>query len=121
MPVLAIFTANMTKDQYDLLRKEVGWATQKPPGGIIHVASFDDQGGIHVADVWESAETLGNFVQSRLIPVFQKHGLQPPTSNVYPVHQADAYPEVTRFVIKGSGPKLKAKTKAKSKGKKSKK
>jgi len=121
MPVLAIFTANMTKDQYDLLRKEVGWVTEKPPGGILHVASFDDQGGIHVADVWESAEALQNFVQSRLIPVFQKHNLQPPNSNVYPVHQADAYPDVSRFIIKGSQHKAKAKAKAKGKGKKSKK
>jgi hypothetical protein len=120
MPVLALFTAQLSKEQYDLLRKEVGWATQKPPGGILHVAAFDDQGGIHVADVWESAEDLQNFVQSRLMPAFQKHNIPPPAASVFPVHQADAYPEVSTFVIKGAAGKSKPKGKPKPKGRKSK-
>jgi hypothetical protein len=101
MPVLALFTnPSMTKEQYEMLRKEVGWEVSKPPGGIFHVASFDEKGGIHVADVWESADALNKFVGEKLMPVMQKHGFSAPSVEVFPVHNANAYPSVSRFVLK---------------------
>ena len=111
MPVLAIFTnPAITKDHYEALRKEVGWETKLAPGGIFHAASFDDQGGIHVADVWESGDALNQFVTSRLMPAMQKLGISPPAVQVYPLHNANAYEAVTRFVVK-SGKKASAKGK----------
>ena len=32
------------------------WEHKHPKGGVLHAASFDDAGNIHVADVWDSAE-----------------------------------------------------------------
>jgi len=119
MVVLAIFTnPSITKDHYEALRKEVGWETNLAAGGIFHAASFDDKGGIHVADVWESADALNQFVSSRLMPAMQKLGLSTPSVEVYPVHYANAYPAVTRFVLK---PGKKAAAKGNTGGKKKRK
>ena len=52
MAVLAIFTGNVTKDDYDKLVKEIDWKANWAPGAMFHVASFDDAGGGHVVDVW---------------------------------------------------------------------
>jgi hypothetical protein len=111
MPVLAIFTnPAITKGHYEALRKEVAWETKPAPGGIFHAASFDDQGGIHVADVWESGDALNQFVSSRLMPAMQKLGIPAPAVAVYPLHNANAYEAVTRFVVK-SGKNASAKGK----------
>ncbi len=116
MAVLAIFTSpTITKGHYEALRKEVGWETKLAPGGIIHVASFDDKGVLHVADVWESADALSQFVTSRLMPAMQKLDVPAPAVEVYPVHNANAYQAVTRFVMK---PGKKAPANAKKAGKK---
>ena len=119
MPVLAIFSGpSITKDQYEALRKEVGWEASHAPGGVIHVASFDEKGGLHVADVWESADLMNQFVQGRLLPAMQKLGVAAPAVEVYPVHNANAYPAVTRYVMKVA---KKSPAKAKASPKKGKK
>jgi hypothetical protein len=99
MAILAIFKAKMTKGQYDDVRNEVNWTGDKPDGAVFHAASFDDDGGIHVADVWASPEALDSFVGHRLMPVMQKHGILPPEVAVYPVHQVDAFPSVDQYKV----------------------
>jgi hypothetical protein len=120
MAILALFSSpTMSKEQYDALRREIGWETSPAPGGIFHVAGFGDQGGIHVADVWESAEALNQFVSSRLMPAMQKLNAAAPTVEVYPVHNANAFAAIDAFKVKGAAKaKPKAKAKAKAKGKK---
>src|SRR6185295_1761205 len=120
MAILALFSSpTMTKEQYDALRREIGWEASPAPGGIIHIAGFGDQGGIHVADVWESAEALNQFVASRLMPAMQKMNATAPSVEVYPVHNANAFAAVDAFKVKSaSKAKAKAKPKAKAKGKK---
>ena len=91
MALLAIFTGNTTKEQYEQLRDEVHWERKLPPGAVFHAAAFDDAGARHVADVWESQEALNAFVEQRLMPAFQKLGLEPPQVEVYPAHNINAY------------------------------
>ena len=101
MPVLAIFSAPaMRQDQYELLRREIGWERLQPVGGILHVASFDAAGGTHVVDVWESPEALDAFVQQRLAPKMQAHQIAPPSVEVYPVHNLNAYGAIERFILR---------------------
>lgn len=100
MAVLAIFTGNTTKSQYEALRKEVNWEQQHPPGGVFHAASFDDSDRIHVADVWESADKMNAFVEQRLVPAFKKLGLDPPEVNVYPVHNLNAYRVIEEYTLR---------------------
>jgi hypothetical protein len=94
MAVLAIFTGDVGKDDYDALVKEVKWKTELAPGGVFHAAGFDGAGKIHVADVWESQQALDNFVGQRLVPAFQKLKLAPPNVEVYTVHNIDAYSSI---------------------------
>src|SRR5438105_4879755 len=103
MAVLAMITnPAITKEHYEVLRKEIGWETKPAPGGVFHAASFDDQGGIHVADVWESADALNAFVSSRLMPAMQKLGIPAPAVEVYPLHNANAYEAIMRYVLKAA-------------------
>jgi hypothetical protein len=99
MAILVIFTGDTTKDQYEALRTEVRWETNQPPGAVFHAASFDEAGHIHVADVWESPETMNAFVGQRLVPAFQKLGLTPPHVEVYPAHNVNAYKSIGQYKI----------------------
>lgn len=99
MPVLAIFTGEISKEQYDALRAEVAWETRKPDGGVVHAAAFDDQGRIHVADVWDSGEAMNAFVQERLAPALQKLEITPPDVSVFPVHNLNAYETINAFMV----------------------
>jgi hypothetical protein len=97
MPVLALFTATLTKAQYDTIRTEVDMENKPPHGAIFHAASFDDQGQIHVAEVWASADDLNAFAQHHLMPAFAKHKMAPPSVVVYPTHKVLAYKAVDEF------------------------
>ena len=99
MPVLALFTGKLTKAQYDTLRAEIDWENRHPAGGISHAASFDDNGQIHVADVWESADHLNAFAQNHLMPAFARHKLAPPSVAVYPAYRVIAYPSISEYRI----------------------
>jgi hypothetical protein len=99
MPVLAFFTGKLTKAQYDTLRKEVDWESKHPAGAIFHAASFDNDGHVHVADVWASENDLNAFAQHHLMPAFAKHGITPPSVTVHPTHKVVAYSAVGQFKV----------------------
>lgn len=100
MPILAIFTGmGITKDMYENLRKEINWEENNPDGGIFHVAAFDEQGNIHVADVWESVETMNAFVNDHLMPAMQKFNIPAPKVEVFPVHNITTYHSVEKYIV----------------------
>ena len=100
MPILVLFTGNITKDDYEAIRKEVHWEDQLPPGALFHTAAFDQNGHAHVADVWESEMQMNDFVQSRLIPAFQKMKVNPPNVEVFPTHNINAYEGLSRYTLR---------------------
>ena len=57
-----------------------------PDGLLVHAAAIDDSGNFIVADVWESEEALGRFVETRLMPAVQQAGLTPAEPRILPVH-----------------------------------
>ena len=97
MPIMAFFTGSFSREQYDMLRKEVDWEGNNPPGVLLHAASFDDAGGAHVVDIWESPEKMNAFVTTRLMPAFQKLGFAPPNVEVFPAHNINAYPAIDKY------------------------
>jgi hypothetical protein len=99
MPVLAIFTGAITRSQYDTLRFTVDWRSDQPAGGVLHAAAFDDAGGLHVADVWESAEALRAFMDERLQPALQSLKIHPPDVTIYPLHILQAYDVIAKYRI----------------------
>jgi len=100
MAILAIFTGKgVTKEMYDQLRAEVDWEHQQPKGAISHTASFDEAGEAHVADVWNSSDELNTFVNTRLMPAFQKLNFPPPDVEVYPAHNINVFSSVRPYMI----------------------
>ena len=99
MPVLALFTGKLTTAEYDALRNEVDWENKQPTGGIFHAASFDEEGLVHVADVWASADELNAFAQNFLMPAFAKDNITPPSVVVYPSYKVIAYNAIESFRI----------------------
>jgi hypothetical protein len=76
----------VTVEQYEQVRKLVGWETDVPAGGRFHVASFA-AGGLRVTDIWDSAEQFNQFVEARLMPGVQKAGIVgPPRVEITPAH-----------------------------------
>ena len=101
MAVLAIFTAEgLTREKYDALRPMIQWETDPAPGSLVHACGFDEAGNAHVADVWESPEQMGAFVEARLIPAFQRLGIPPPSVVVYPAHNLNVFPSAVRYQLK---------------------
>jgi hypothetical protein len=76
----------VTKEQYDEARRIVNWDNDHPDGALFHVSAFDDQ-GIHVFDLWESAEQFNAFAENRLMPAVAQAGMAgQPEIVLQPVH-----------------------------------
>ena len=78
--------AEVTVEMYDEVRRLVNWEGDTPAGAVFHVAAADAD-GMHVTDVWESAEQFQQFVDDRLMPGVKEVGLvTQPEVTIYPVH-----------------------------------
>ena len=76
----------VTPEQYEHMRNTAHWEPNVPKGAVFHVAGFHDN-AIRVTDIWESAEDLDNFVQSRLMPAAAAAAVKgTPQVEVLPVH-----------------------------------
>jgi hypothetical protein len=73
--VMQMHWPEVSKDQYEQVRKLVAWETQVPKGAKYHVAWFGND-GFHVIDVWASAQEFNAFLESRLMPGVQKVGIK---------------------------------------------
>ena len=75
MPVLVqMFWEGIKPEQYESLRSSVNWEGNTPKGAIFHVSAFDKR-GIHVVDMWDSAQEFNTFVEKRLMPEVKKMGI----------------------------------------------
>lgn len=99
MAILAIVhSAAITREKYDALRPKVRWEIEHPAGAILHSCAFDQQGGMRVVDVWESAEQMDSFFKTRLGPALHELNLQPPQVEIYPLYNLDAFPGIEQHV-----------------------
>ena len=73
--VMLMHWPEVTKEQYEQARKEVRWETDLPAGAKFHTAWFGDD-GLHVFDLWDSAQDFQNFVSTRLGPATQRIGIK---------------------------------------------
>lgn len=72
--VMNMHWAGVTAEQYDAVRREVGWEERRPDGGILHIARVTSD-GLDVTDVWDSEAAFGAFTNDRLLPGVAKVGL----------------------------------------------
>lgn len=103
MPVLLIFDApNMTQEQYDALRPVVQWESNPPAGLIVHSCGFDENGGLHVCDLWESAGQMQSFFETRLKPGFEQLGIDPGQPMVMPAHNLNTTAAAANYQLGAS-------------------
>lgn len=99
-----VYIKGLKKDMYEKLRKEVDWEHKQPGGLLFHSAAFDDDGDIHVADLWESPRHMDEFFQARLIPVMEKAGFPTPEGvEIYEVHNVNAFDGLKKHMLGKKG------------------
>ncbi len=73
--VMLMHWPEVTKAQYEQVRKDVNWEGQTPRGAKFHVAWFGND-GLRVVDLWDSREDFERFVNERLTLGVKKIGIE---------------------------------------------
>jgi hypothetical protein len=75
-------------DQYDRVNEVMGITgdSNAPDGLISHVAAICEDGGLLIADVWESPEALNAFFTERLSGALREVGIAEAKPRVLPLH-----------------------------------
>ena len=73
--VMQMHWPEVSREQYEVVRREVDWESNVPEGAKFHVAWFAAD-GFHVLDLWDTPQQFERFVQERLTPGVQKAGIQ---------------------------------------------
>ncbi|MBC2907511.1 hypothetical protein [Streptomyces cupreus] len=93
---LRIDWPEVTPEVYEAARDRVRWEEDVPDGLLTHASWFDD-GGFHVFDIWESEGQFAQFIAGRIEPVLKGElGLQSdPTVTTSPLHRRFVAPGVS--------------------------
>jgi hypothetical protein len=54
---------------------------------------------MHAAEVWESEEQLNDMINTRLMPLVQKHKMPFIKTETYQVYNINAFPEIDKHRI----------------------
>ena len=77
---------DVTREQYDAVRKIVNFEGDVPKGGLFHAAAFSDK-GLRVSDLWDNAQDFQAFVEKRLMPGVAQAGIKgEPKVEIWPAH-----------------------------------
>ena len=73
---------------YDRVNEAMGIHSDAnaPDGLLMHTAAVTEDGGLIIADLWESEEALGRFAETRLMPALKQVGVPEAQPRVMPVH-----------------------------------
>jgi quinol monooxygenase YgiN len=81
-----------TTTNYDRVQEALGTRTDRPAGGLVHTAGFDEEAGVfRIFDVWESREAWETFLNDRLMPTVRpmmEQGGRAPQTRVYELHES---------------------------------
>jgi hypothetical protein len=84
---LLIEIPGMTQAQSNAVFRDLNLGGRSPAGQVLHCEGVADDGLFRVVDVWESMATYEAFVQQRLMPLFQRHGVTgQPKVTTFEVH-----------------------------------
>jgi hypothetical protein len=97
MPIVAhVILRNVSPEQYNQVRAEVGWLNRRPDGGHAHIAWWEGADN-HNIDVWESEAAFNAFGAERLGPGMAKLGITAqPEVTFYPAHEVYLPEAMTR-------------------------
>lgn len=75
-----------TPEQYEALRKQANWEHDLPRGAKLHIVGFGSD-GLHITDIWESAEDFQAFNEQRIAPAVQELAItSKPDVTILPLH-----------------------------------
>jgi hypothetical protein len=85
--LMLIDVDGLTSDQYDQMASRMPAHADGGSDGpwVAHTAAKKN-GGIVVADLWESAEAFGQFAQEQIAPAAEEAGMGPIEPRIVPVH-----------------------------------
>ncbi len=86
--LMVIEWEGVTTEDYDRVNEAMGISggADAPDGLIQHVCAVTDDGQVVIADLWESADKLQAFAETRLGPAIAQLGLPESEPQVMPVH-----------------------------------
>ncbi|MCU1599344.1 MAG: hypothetical protein JWO22_53 [Frankiales bacterium] len=69
--VKQVMPAVVPMDMIEAVTKEMDVDSSPPPGMLVHT-HYEQDGRIHIMDVWESRQAHQEFVEARLLPAMGK-------------------------------------------------
>jgi ketosteroid isomerase-like protein len=105
MTVIAeVLLRGVSREQYDAVRAECGWAEAPPEGGITHLAWWDGEDCRNV-DAWASEAAFAAFGEQRLAPAMARAGVPvQPEVRLFPAHEVYRVSAgVDGAVVEGAG------------------
>ena len=76
----------LTTEQYDQMASRMPAHDGQSEGPWVAHTAAAKEGGIVVADLWESAEAFGKFAEEQIAPAGQEVGMGPAEPRMIPVH-----------------------------------
>jgi hypothetical protein len=73
--VMLMHWPEVSKQQYEQVRKEINWEAKVPKGAKFHAAWFADD-GLHVMDLWQSQADWDAFFAGQLGPAVKNAKIQ---------------------------------------------
>ena len=101
---IKMYWEGIKPEQYEKIHAASNYDTNIPKGAIFHTAAFSDE-GMHVVDMWESAEDFNAFVEARLKPIVKTLGIkEQPQVEISTVYRASfpGYTEKLRKELKSA-------------------
>ncbi|WP_374570509.1 hypothetical protein [Phenylobacterium sp.] len=100
MTIMVKYAApNVTRDVYASVRKAINWDADPPAGALLHLAAFDEAGGLQSVDLWDSRERLEAYLHDRFEPTVRKLGVVSPAPEIYEIAVAAASPDIDTFIL----------------------
>ena len=69
------FSTAPSRTDYERVAQIVDIAGDRPAGLMLHAASELSSGEVQIVDVWDTAESIAEFSQNRIVPAFAQAGL----------------------------------------------
>lgn len=89
---------NVTREDYDAVRAQVGWENAPPKGCLLHMSYFDDA-GFHTVDIWNSQDELDADLAKRFNPALKLLQLPDATPKAMDLHLVAASPALEKYFL----------------------
>ncbi|MES3028022.1 MAG: hypothetical protein V4820_09230 [Pseudomonadota bacterium] len=89
---------NVTREDYDAVRTQVGWENAPPVGCLLHMSYFDDA-GFHTVDIWDSQAKLDAYLTKRFNPALKILQLPDAAPKATDLHLVAASPSLEKYFL----------------------